>query len=184
MSPVIYTIGHSTRSLDELIGMLLEAGATRLADVRAIPRSKRHPWFNIDTLPQALAKSGIDYRHLAALGRRRPSRPGPPSRNTLWRVHAFRNYADYAETPDFRAALEDLERLARDQPTAYMCAEALWWRCHRRLITDYLLARRWRIVHLLSPGHQEAASMTSGAVIEADGTIEYPATSTQPRLIG
>src|SRR5437870_1561679 len=121
--------------------MLRDAAVTRLADVRAFPRSKRHAQFNIDTLPLSLAEIGIDYRHLPALGGRRHTPPGIPSRNTLWRVEAFRNYADYAETPAFRAALDDLERLGRERPTAIMCAEAVWWRCHRRLVTDYMLAR-------------------------------------------
>src|SRR5207245_5177124 len=129
--PLLHTIGHSTRPLDELTAMLRAAGVTRLADVRAFPRSKRYPQFNIDTLPRALGEAGIDYRHLPALGGRRGARTDAPSRNTLWRVQAFQNYADYAETPAFRAALDDLERLARERPTAIMCAEAVWWRCHR-----------------------------------------------------
>src|SRR5438132_527371 len=106
--------------------MLRETGVTRLADVRAFPRSKRHPHFNIETLPRSLANAGIDYRHLPALGGRRQGPKGTPSRHTLWRVEAFRNYADYAETPAFGAALDDLERLARERPTAIMCAEAVW----------------------------------------------------------
>jgi uncharacterized protein (DUF488 family) len=179
VTPVLYTIGHSTRALDELIGMLLEAGVTRLADVRAFPRSTRHPQFNVDTLPQSLAEAGIDYRHLPALGGRRHARKDtPPSRHTLWRVEAFRNYADYAETPAFRAALDDLERLARERPTAIMCAEAVWWRCHRRLVSDYMLARSWEVVHLMSPGVRQGASLTPGAVLEPDGTIAYALGST------
>ena len=163
--------------------MLVEAGVTGLADVRLIPRSRRHPQFNSDALARSLAEAGIAYHHLPSLGGRRSARKGAVSRNTLWRVDAFRNYADYAETPTFAQGLDELERLGRERPTAYMCAEAVWWRCHRRLITDYLLVRGWDVVHLLSPGHQESASLTPGAVLHTDGTIEYPANAAQARLI-
>jgi len=172
-APVVYSVGHSTRPTDVFVGMLREAGVTRLADVRRIPRSARHPQFNADRLAQSLAEAGIDYRHLVALGGRRHAPKHRVSRNTLWRVESFRNYADYAETPEFASALNELEGLAREQPTAFMCAEAVWWRCHRRLITDYMLARGWRVVHLLAPGQQAPASLTAGAVIKPDGTIEY-----------
>jgi uncharacterized protein (DUF488 family) len=172
-APVIYSIGHSTRTTDALVGMLREAGVTRLADVRKIPRSARYPHFNADRLAQSLAQAGIDYRHLVALGGRRHAQKHRVSRNTLWRVQAFRNYADYAETPEFASALAELEGLARERPTAFMCAEAVWWRCHRRLIADYLLAHGWHVVHLLAPGQQAPASLTAGAVITPDGTIEY-----------
>jgi uncharacterized protein (DUF488 family) len=182
-APLIYSIGHSTRTIEELIAMLAETGITQLADVRLIPRSRRYPHFNGDQLARTLSDVGIAYQHLPALGGRRSARKDVASRNTLWRVEAFRNYADYAETPAFTEALAELERLARARPTAYMCAEAVWWRCHRRLITDYLLARGWDVVHLLAPGQQDPASLTPGAVVHDDGVIEYPATSTQPRLI-
>jgi uncharacterized protein (DUF488 family) len=171
---ILYTIGHSTRTLDELIGMLQEAGVTRVADIRFIPRSGRHPHFNIDTLPAALAAAGIDYAHLPALGGRRSARKDAASRNTLWRVQAFRNYADYAETPAFQAGLAHLERLATERPTAIMCAEAVWWRCHRRLVADYMLTRGWEIVHLMAPGQRQAGMLTEGAAPQRDGTIAYP----------
>jgi uncharacterized protein (DUF488 family) len=182
-APVIFSVGHSTRSIDELLAILREAGVARVADVRAFPRSRRHPQFNSDELDRSLSDIAADYHHLPLLGGRRSARTGAVSRNTLWRVEAFRNYADYAETPAFAEALAELERLARERPTAYMCAEAVWWRCHRRFITDYLVARGWRVVHLLAPGHQEPASLTPGAVVHADRTIEYPANAAQPRLI-
>src|SRR3954463_9280915 len=162
--------------------MLQEPGVTRVADVRRFPRSGRHPHFNIETLPASLAEAGIDYRHRPALGGRRSTRRATPSRNTLWKVEAFRHYADYAETAPFQAALEQLEQLAADRPTAIMCAEAVWWRCHRRLITDYMLARGWAVTHLLGPGQQQAAAITPGAVVHDDGTIEYPATAGQGSL--
>ena len=122
-APVVYSVGHSTRPTDVFVGMLREAGVTRLADVRRIPRSARHPQFNADRLAQSLAEAGIDYRHLVALGGRRHAPKHRVSRNTLWRVESFRNYADYAETPEFASALNELEGLAREQPTAFMCAE-------------------------------------------------------------
>ena len=154
--------------------MLQEAGVTRLADVRGIPRSGRHPHFNIDTLPAALAAAGIDYHHLPALGGRRGARKDAPSRNTLWRVQAFRNYADYAQTPAFARGLAELERLAAERPAAIMCAEAVWWRCHRRLVADYMLAHGWDVVHLMGPGQRQEGVLTSGAIPLPDGTVAYP----------
>ena len=154
--------------------MLATAGVARLADVRLIPKSARNPQFNIDTLPRTLAERGIDYRHLRELGGRRGARQDAPSRNTYWRIQAFRNYADYAETPAFRRSLEELEALARERPTAIMCAEAVWWRCHRRLIADYLLVRGWDVIHLMAPGQQQQAALTGHAVAQPDGTIAYP----------
>jgi uncharacterized protein (DUF488 family) len=179
---VVFTIGHSTRPLDELVGILHDAGVTRIVDVRAFPMSRRHPQFNRDALSVSLPAAGIDYRHLPALGGRRGAKKTGPSRNGLWKVEAFRNYADYAETPAFSAALDELEALARQRPTAYMCAEALWWQCHRRLITDYLLTRGWTVIHLLGPGQRQNAALTPGAVPQQDGTVWYPAP--QPGLLG
>lgn len=182
-APLVFSVGHSTRSIDEFLAILREARVARVADVRAFPRSRRHPQFDGDELGRSLSDIGADYHHLPLLGGRRSARRGAVSRNTLWRVEAFRNYADYAETPAFADALTELERLARERPTAYMCAEAVWWRCHRRLITDYLLARGWHVAHLLALGQQQPASLTPGAVVRADRTIEYSANAAQPRLI-
>jgi uncharacterized protein (DUF488 family) len=177
---VVYTIGHSTRSIDELIAMLAEARVTRVVDVRAFPMSRRYPQFNKDALSVSLPCAGVDYRQMPELGGRRGARKGKPSRNGLWKVEAFRNYADYAETPAFRAALERLETFGRERPTAFMCAEAVWWQCHRRLITDYMLVRGWTVAHLLALGQRQAGALTPGAVPHDDGTIEYP--PAQPRL--
>jgi uncharacterized protein (DUF488 family) len=178
---VVYTIGHSTRSIDELIAILADAGVTRIVDVRAFPMSRRHPHFNRDALSVSLAAAGIDYRHMPELGGRRHAKPGARSRNGLWKVEAFRNYADYAETPAFRDALRELEALARERPTAFMCAEALWWQCHRRLIADYMLARGWTVTHLLARGERQDGRLTPGARPQADGTIAYP--PPQPDLL-
>ena len=178
---VVYTVGHSTRTIDEFIALLAEAQVTRIVDVRAFPMSRRHPQFNRDTLAASLSNAGIDYRHLPALGGRRGATKGRASRNGLWRVDAFRNYADYAETATFAAAIETLAALARERPSAFMCAEAVWWQCHRRLIADYMLARGWEVVHLLGPGQRQEGAMTSGAIVQRDGTILYP--PPQPPLL-
>lgn len=178
---IVYTIGHSTRSIEELIAILADAGVTRVADVRAFPMSRRHPQFNRDALSVSLPGAGIDYRHMPALGGRRHAKKGAQSRNGLWRVEAFRNYADYAETDAFREAIGELEALARERPTAFMCAEAVWWQCHRRIVADYMLARGWTVVHLLAPGQQQPGVLTAGAIVHPDGTIAYP--PTQPGLL-
>jgi uncharacterized protein (DUF488 family) len=178
---VVYTIGHSTRSIDELIALLNESGVTRIVDVRAFPMSRRHPQFNKDALSVSLPAAGVDYRHMPELGGRRGAKKGAPSRNGLWRVDAFRHYADYAETAAFGAAIDALEALARERPAAIMCAEAVWWQCHRRLIADYLFARGWTVIHLLGPGQRQPGVLTPGAVVHEDGTIEYPAP--QPGLL-
>ena len=177
----VYTIGHSTRPLEEFTALLRAAGVRRVVDVRAFPMSRRHPQFNTDALSITLPAAGFDSRHMPALGGRRHRQKATPSRNGFWKVEAFRNYADYAETAAFGSAIAELEALAREQPTAFMCAEAVWWQCHRRLITDYLLARGWTVVHILAAGQQQRASMTEGALVHGDGTIEYP--PPQPSLL-
>ena len=172
----IFTIGHSTRTLTEFVALLRQVDVTLLVDVRSIPRSRTTPQFNGDTLPDALAPDGIGYRHLPALGGRRHHRKGaPPSLNTYWRVAAFRNYADYAETDGFRAGLAGLHTIARNERCAIMCAEALWWRCHRRIITDYLLAGGTRVEHIMGPREVISATLTPDACVMADGTLRYPA---------
>ena len=179
----LFTIGHSTRTIEEFVAMLREGDVTRIVDVRFFPGSRRHPQFGSDALARALASHDIDYKHLRSLGgRRKALKEEGRSRNTLWRVEAFRNYADYAETGEFRAALDQLASLADERATAIMCAEAVWWRCHRRLITDYMLARGWDVIHLLAPGQRQPGVLTPGAVVHGDGTIEYPASSGQASL--
>jgi len=172
----IFTIGHSTRTLAEFVALLRQVDITLLVDVRSIPRSRTTPQFNGDTLPDSLAAEGIGYRHLRALGGRRHRRKSaPPSLNTYWRVAAFGNYADYAETAEFRAGLNALRELARDDRCAIMCAEAVWWRCHRRIITDYLLAGGTRVEHIMGLGQVAPATITPDARVVADGTLRYPA---------
>jgi uncharacterized protein (DUF488 family) len=172
----VFTIGHSTRTVEELIALLHESAVTVLVDVRSIPRSRAMPQFNADALPADLAAAGIVYRHLAALGGRRHHPKGaPPSPNTFWRVAAFRNYADYAETPAFRDGLDELLAIARDARCAIMCAEAVWWRCHRRIISDYLLAAHVHVMHIMGPHAVVAATRTPGARLLAGGRLRYRA---------
>jgi uncharacterized protein (DUF488 family) len=155
--------------------LLVEAQVRCLVDVRSIPRSRTNPQFNRDTLPQSLAADAIGYVHLAALGGRRGRSGAGTSANTLWRVDAFRNYADYAASEAFRAGLEQLKALAARESCAIMCAEAVWWRCHRRIIADYLLAEGIEVAHIMGPGKVEPARLTPGARRMADGTLLYAA---------
>jgi len=174
---VIYTIGHSTRSAQELIALLQENGVDLLIDVRTVPRSRFNPQFNADTLPATLHEAGIGYRHMPALGglRHRP-KGAPPSPNGLWRNEAFQAYADYALTAPFRVALAELRDLADEHTPAIMCAEAVWWRCHRRIVADYLLAAGDDVRHIMAPGKVEPATLTPGAEPQPDKTILYPPT--------
>jgi uncharacterized protein (DUF488 family) len=154
MSEVIYTIGHSTRPLDELIDLLRAHGVRQVADIRTVPRSRRHPHFSREELSRSLPEADVRYRHFAELGGLRKPRPDSP--NSAWRVEGFRGYADYMETPAFAAALDALVAFSRE-PTAIMCAEAVWWRCHRQLVADALVARGIEVRHIMSasaaPGH-------------------------------
>jgi uncharacterized protein (DUF488 family) len=171
----LYTIGHSTHTIAELVALLQQVGIELLVDVRAFPRSRTNPQFNEDTLPGSLAAVGIDYRHLAALGgRRHRSREAAlPSPNTLWRNQSFRNYADYAATAAFRAGLDELRSLIRERCCAIMCSEAVWWRCHRRIIADYLLAEDIPVGHIMGLNKIQAAKLTPGARRLPGGTLVY-----------
>lgn len=173
----VWTIGHSTRSAAELVDLLGQVPIELLVDIRSLPRSRTNPQFNAELLPATLAESGIRYRHLAALGGLRgPRKGGIPSPNTLWRNLSFRNYADYAAaSPAFRQGLVELTALARSERIAIMCAEAVWWRCHRRIVTDYLLASGVAVAHILGPNKIEPATLTPGAHPLDDGAILYPA---------
>ncbi len=169
----VFTLGHSTRAAAEVIGMLQEAGVERLVDVRRFPGSRRHPQFGRDALAAALAAAAIEYRHEPDLGGRR--QPLPDSPNTAWRVAAFRGYADHMESAEFRAALERLIAGAAERPTAILCAEAVPWRCHRRLIADALVARGLEVVDLLEPGRREAHRLHPDARVLPGGRLVYPA---------
>ncbi len=176
-----FTIGHSTRTVDELVALLREAGCDLLVDVRSVPRSRTNPQFNADALPGSLAPAGIAYRHLAALGGLRAHRKdAPPSPNTWWENASFRNYADYAMSAAFRAGLAELRVLGATHRCAIMCAEAVWWRCHRRIITDYLLAGGDSVFHIMGHGHIDAATRTPAAQPQADGKLVYPGAPGSP----
>lgn len=170
-----YTIGHSNREPQVIVTMLKDAGVTMLADVRAFPRSRSNPAFNVDRFPNLLEEESITYRHFDRLGGRRKKQPEVDDEvNAFWRVQSFHNYADYALGEEFQAALRELEEIGVEQSVALMCSEAVWWRCHRRLITDYLLARRHRVMHLMAPGRNQEAVLSKGAVVQPDGQIVYP----------
>jgi len=172
-SPTIWTLGHSTRPIDELLKLLAVPEIQLLADVRRFPGSRRHPQFNQDALATSLADVGIEYRHVVDLGGRRSKRL-PDSPNTGWRVEQFNAYADYMQSPEFLVALDDLMAAAREKRTAIMCSEALPHKCHRRLISDALIARGWQVRHLLSPKRIDDHQLTPFARVE--GTeITYPA---------
>jgi uncharacterized protein (DUF488 family) len=165
--PALFTIGHSTRSTEELLSLLAEHGVELLVDVRRFPGSRRHPQFSRDALAAALAGAGIEYMHEPRLGGRRAARPGSP--HTAWRVAAFRGYADHMETAEFSQALEELIRLSRQRRLAVMCAEAVPWRCHRRLISDALVARGLEVLHILAPGRADRHELDPNARVEDGG---------------
>ena len=169
-----FTVGHSTRALPEFIELLQEAQVRLLVDVRTLPRSRTNPQFNLDSLPKALAGADIDYEHVASLGGLRGRRRGaPPSANDFWENSSFRNYADYAASEPFRQGLQHLRELGRERCCAIMCSEAVWWRCHRRIIADYLLAAGETVYHLMGKGRAEPAKLTPAAQAAPDGTLIY-----------
>lgn len=170
----LWTIGHSNRSLEAFVAALDAHGVERVVDVRQFTRSRHNPQFDADALA---ARLGADrYVHLAALGgRRRTAGTG----NEGWTHPAFRHYANYALTEPFRVALAELEALAEARPTALMCAEILWWRCHRRILADWLLTRGWEVWHIRDETHVERARLTTFARV-VDGVVRYPAAENGP----
>lgn len=168
---MLWTVGHSTHTLDELVALIRAHGIRLIADVRKMPRSRRHPQFNIDTLPGALAAAGFGYVHFAGLGGLR--REQPDSINRAWKNPSFRAYADYMQTPMFAAELDRLLSLAARERIAIMCAEAVWWRCHRSLIADALVARGETVLHILSEDRAEPHALREFARV-TDGRVSYP----------
>ena len=166
----LWTIGHSVRPWDEFVGMLVAARIDALADVRRFAGSRRNPQFSGETMAAALAKKSIDYLPMPDLGGRRPAREDSP--NLAWRNAGFRGYADYMATLPYRAARERLAKLAQEKRTAVMCAEAMWWQCHRSLISDDFKAEGWQVIHLLSPGREQEHPYTSAARI-VEGRLDY-----------
>ena len=180
MFPPLHTIGHSTRSVGAMVDLLRVGDVASVVDVRTIPRSRTNPQFNLGSLPVALAEYGIGYVRIAELGGLRGRSPAvPPEVNGFWRNRSFHNYADYALSETFDAGLERLLELSAVGRCAIMCAEAVWWRCHRRIIADYLILRNRTVLHLMDPGRAEPARMTPAAVASGRA-LTYPASERIP----
>jgi uncharacterized protein (DUF488 family) len=178
VAPLIYSIGHSTRAIEDFLGLLEAHGIRRIADVRAFPASRRLPHFDRELLAKTLERHRVAYQHMPALGGRR--RPRPDSPNDGWRQAGFRAYADYMATPEFSRAFGELRGFAASAPTAVMCAEAVWWRCHRHLIADALVHAGVDVRHILTATRAERHQMTPFAVVQ-DGILVYPGLlSTEP----
>jgi len=166
----IWTIGHSTRSIEEFEAMLHSIDIKLVADIRSYPTSRKFPQFNKEALEMSLLQSNIQYVHLKDLGGRRKA--NPHSKNTAWRHAAFRGYADYMETSAFKDEIKELIKHALKQRTAYMCSEAVWWRCHRALVSDYLKVQGWKVMHIMGVGKAEEHPYTSPAKI-VNGKLNY-----------
>lgn len=171
MSHRLYTIGHGTRSIDEFVALLREHGIAAVADVRSYPSSRANPQFNQDALAASLQDAGIAYEHRRALGGRRRGL-GAASPNTAWTHPAFRGYADYIMEDGFATALDDLLAAAAQRPTAILCSETLWWRCHRRMIADAAVARGFDVAHIMKPGAVAHHEVTPFATI-VDRRVRY-----------
>lgn len=178
----LWTIGHSTREWGAFMGLLRESGVQCLVDVRRFAGSRHNPQFSPQAMAPAMQAAGIEYVPMPEFGGRR--NPEPDSTNGAWRVAAFRGYADYMATPDFVRARERLMVLARKRRCAVMCAEAVWWRCHRRLIADDFTARGWQVLHIMAPGRSTAHELNpAGRLVQ--GTLRYPpGDPDQPALFG
>ena len=171
----IWTIGHSTRSADEFVELLRTNAIGGLADVRTVPRSRRHPHFGRELLDERLRTEGIEYRHFAALGGLRKPQSG--SSNGAWRNESFRGYADHMLTPAFSAAVDELLAFGDRHPVAVMCAEAIWWQCHRMLLSDALVARGVDVAHIMNQKGASAIQqhrLTPFAQIRGDRQVWYP----------
>jgi uncharacterized protein (DUF488 family) len=176
-TPTIWTIGHSTRAIEDFLQLLTTHGVERLVDVRLIPFSRRNPQFNSTALQASLSQAGIAYVPMTGLGGRRTPRPDSPNRG--WRNASFRGYADYMQTDDFSSALEMLMTDAKKDRTAIMCAEAVPWRCHRSLISDALVTTGWDVCHIVSKAQPKPHELTSFATI-AHGRLIYPGQDDEP----
>jgi uncharacterized protein (DUF488 family) len=166
----IWTIGHSILSIEDFIGRLKCFEITLLADVRSFPGSRRYPHFNQENLSSALTGARVRYEHFRELGGRR--RPRPDSLNMIWRNESFRGYADYMETPEFRAGIERLFDLVQQHRVAIMCSEAVWWRCHRSMISDYLKVKGTDVLHIMGEGKTERHPFTAAARV-VNGELSY-----------
>jgi uncharacterized protein (DUF488 family) len=169
----VYTIGHSTHSLERLVELLSERGVSGLVDVRTAPRSRRTPQFNREALRSELPNASIEYLHVPELGGWRSPR-SDSEENAGWRHRSFRGYADHMSSEEFATGLARLSEVAGERPTACMCAEAPWWRCHRRLIADALVARGWEVVHIGPDGRVARHELTEFALVGEGGRVTYP----------
>lgn len=169
-------IGHSNRSIEEFMALLEQNAIEHVVDVRKLPGSSRYPSFNADSLATSLGDAGVEFGRSEPLTGRRPvSHDVPPEVNGWWENRSFHNYADHALSADFRAGLADLLVLGGTARTAVMCSEAVWWRCHRRIIADHLLAREVAVDHIMGPGSVSPATLSLGAVLEPELGVVYPA---------
>ncbi len=176
MALPFFTIGHSRRPIGEFIQLLAASGVGAIVDVRTVPGSRTNPQYDRETLAGSLSEFQIAYEHVAELGGRRARRHDiAPDVNAFWENQSFHNYADYAMSEGFRSGLARLRGLGQLRRCAVMCAEAVWWRCHRRIIADYLLAAGERVFHILGPDAVTPASLTTAATLQPDGTLAYPA---------
>jgi len=166
----IWTIGHSTHSLEDFVALLKSQKIQQLIDVRSLPGSRKFPQFNKENLEVSMPENGIQYLLIPELGGRR--KKSPDSKNTAWHNLSFRNYADYMETENFKKGIEQLETLAHKSRVCYMCSEAVWWRCHRSMISDYLKVKGWEVLHIMSLKHIEEHPFTSPAKV-IDGVLSY-----------
>ena len=178
-----FTIGHSTRSINDFVDLIKQVDIRFVVDVRTVPRSRKNPDYNADVLPATLSAFEIGYEHVATLGGLRGrSRIVPPEMNLFWENQSFHNYADYAMGDEFRSGLARLREIGHTVTCVTMCAEAVWWRCHRRIIADYLIASGETVLHILGPGHIEPARLSAGAAPGAGGALAYPAASLAKHL--
>lgn len=166
----IWTIGHSTRSLEEFVQLLKSFAIELLVDVRHYPGSRKFPQYNKESMQESIPENGIEYMHIVELGGRRKVKPD--SKNDAWRLDSFKGYADYMETPEFKEALDELKKLANEKRTAIMCAEAVWWSCHRSLISDALKVEGWEVMHIMGENKATEHPYTAPANV-VDGKLNY-----------
>ena len=167
--PTIYTIGHSTRTIEKFLELLFSFNIKIVADIRRLPGSRKHPQFDQDSLKKSLEENEIEYVYIEDLGGRRPAKKD--SKNTTWRNKSFQGYADYMETDSFENGAAELAKFALEKPTAMMCSEAVWWRCHRSMVSDYFKAKGWEVLHIMSLGKATEHPYTSPARVVGDQVL-------------
>jgi uncharacterized protein (DUF488 family) len=174
----VFTVGHSTRTIPEFVELLKAGGVELVVDIRTVPRSRTNPQYNADSLPEELARYQLGHMRIAELGGLRKKSDLPPDVNGFWTNSSFHNYADYALSDAFRTGFAQLLDVSAEKRTAIMCAEAVWWRCHRRIVADYLIDAGRTVCHLMNTNTVTPARMTDGAVRAEDG-LHYPAPASQ-----